>query len=101
MPLLRVKKEVYGWLETGRKTIDVRRGRAQRGKIAVFQCGPHHLRIPIVDRKTALLDEIVTENTFKAIVPVANSVEQAREFLQRLYGAGDGPFTAYYLSPKP
>jgi ASC-1-like (ASCH) protein len=98
MPLLRVRKEVYEWLETGRKTIDVRRGRAQRGDTAVFQCGPHHLRLSIARRETGNLDEIVRQDNFKAIIPSAKSVEEALEYLESLYDSTEGLFTAYYLS---
>jgi len=39
-----VKKEVFEWIRTGRKTIELRRGKTKKGKVAVFQCGRNILR---------------------------------------------------------
>jgi len=33
-----VKKEVFEWIWTGQKTIELRRGKAKKGDVAVFQC---------------------------------------------------------------
>jgi len=37
-----VKKEVFEWIRTGQKTIEL--GRARQGDNAVFQCGQNILR---------------------------------------------------------
>ena len=97
MPLLRVKKEVFQWVEKGQKSIDVRKGKTQKGDIAVFQCGPHHLRLPITKKETGKLTELVREDNYKAIIPTANSLEEAIEYLQKLYGNLEGIFSTYYL----
>ena len=34
-----VKKEVFEWIRTGQKTIELRRWKAKQGNNAVFQCG--------------------------------------------------------------
>jgi len=34
-----VKKEVFEWIGTGQKTIELRRGKSKQGDHAVFQCG--------------------------------------------------------------
>jgi len=34
-----VKKEVFEWIKTGKKTIELRKGKAKSGDQAVFQCG--------------------------------------------------------------
>jgi ASC-1-like (ASCH) protein len=34
-----VMEEVFEWIRTGQKTIELRRGRAREGDKAVFQCG--------------------------------------------------------------
>jgi ASC-1-like (ASCH) protein len=39
VPIFIVKKEVFEWVRTGQKTIELRRGRAREGDKAVFQCG--------------------------------------------------------------
>jgi len=97
MPLLRVKKEVLQWAEKYQKTIDIRKGKPQKGDIAVFQCGPYHLRRHIAKKETGKLTEIVRQDNYKAIIPTATSLKEALEYLQRLYGETDGVFTAYYL----
>ena len=44
MPLFMVKREVFEWIRTGQKSIELRRGRAREGDKAVFQCGQNILR---------------------------------------------------------
>ena len=39
MPLFMVKKEVFEWIQTGQKNIELRRGKTEKGDVAVFQCG--------------------------------------------------------------
>jgi len=39
-----VKKEVFEWIRTGQKTIELRRGKAKQGNEAVFLCGRNILR---------------------------------------------------------
>jgi len=39
-----VKKEVFEWIRTGQKTIELRRGKAKKGDVAVFQSGRNILR---------------------------------------------------------
>jgi len=39
MPLFVIKKEVFEWIRRGNKTIELRRGKAKKGDVAVFQCG--------------------------------------------------------------
>jgi len=92
-----VKKEVFTWLKTGAKTVEIRRGLGRKGEVAVFQCGPNHLRFKIIKRETAKLTQLVNEDTYLLIVPVAGSFHEAMCFLRSLYGAEDGLFTAYYL----
>jgi len=46
-----VKKEVFEWIRTGQKTIELRRGRAREGDKAVFQCGRSILRGIIVKKE--------------------------------------------------
>jgi len=97
MPLLTAKKEVYAWLKDGKKTIDVRKGRARRGEVAVFQCGPNHLRFPIVKRETGSLTEVVRNDNYKQVIPTAICLEDAILYFHELYGNDGKVFTAYYL----
>jgi ASC-1-like (ASCH) protein len=46
-----VKKEVFEWIRTGQKTIELRRGRAREGDKTVFQCGRNIFRGIIVKKR--------------------------------------------------
>ncbi len=98
MPLFFTKKEVFQWLKEGKKTIDVRKGKPFRGEFAVFQAGPHTLRLRIVRRETGKLAEIVRPDNFRLVVPSALVVDEAIGYLQGLYVAYEGVFTAYHIA---
>jgi ASC-1-like (ASCH) protein len=53
--------------------------------------------LPIIKRQTGKLSEIVTKDNYRAVIPTANSLEEALKYLRQLYGKTDGVFTAYYL----
>jgi ASC-1-like (ASCH) protein len=59
MPLFMVKKEVFEWIGTGQKTIELRRGRARKGDKAVFQCEQNILRGIIVNKDEDNLTSIL------------------------------------------
>lgn len=101
MPLLYARKEVFNWLKQGKKTIDVRKGNPQRGEIAVFQSGPHTLRLKIVKRESGRLTEILRLDNYKAVIPSAVELGDAVGYLRGIYGVCDGVFTAYYLASLP
>ncbi|MFB3888769.1 MAG: hypothetical protein ACE14S_04695 [Candidatus Bathyarchaeia archaeon] len=91
------RKEVFEWIRDGSKTIDVRKGKAWKGDVAVCQSGRHHLRLRIVKKETGQLRDIVRQSNFRRVVPSAETVEDALRYLRDLYGTDDGFFTAYYL----
>jgi ASC-1-like (ASCH) protein len=97
VPLLKVKKEVFDWIERGIKTIDVRRGKAQKGNVALFQSGPRSLRVNITKKEQGRIDALVRQQNYRHIVPVARSLEDAIEYLRQLYETTDGIFSAYYF----
>lgn len=98
MPLFMAKREVFAWIKQGRKTIDVRKGQPRQGDIAVFQSGANHLRFHIFKRETGKLAEIVRPDNFKLVIPQAENLQSALNYLHDLYGNYDGQFTAYYLT---
>jgi ASC-1-like (ASCH) protein len=98
MPLFLAKREVYKWIQEGRKTIDVRKGTPRRGEVAVFQSGANNLRLLIVKRETGKLEEIIRSDNFKMVIPSAIDVENALDYLRGIYGSEDGVFTAYHLT---
>jgi ASC-1-like (ASCH) protein len=99
MPLLYAKKEVFEWLKSGQKTIDIRKGKPQRGEIAVFQSGPYSLRLKIVARESGKLKDVVRHDNYKFVIPTASSLEDAVAYFFGLYANCDGVFTAYHVAP--
>ena len=93
-----VKKEVFEWIKTGRKTIELRKGKAKAGDEAVFQCGRDILRGKIVRRDEENLQTLLQSLDFKRILPTANSVGEAKAYIEKLYGTTDATFTAYQFS---
>jgi ASC-1-like (ASCH) protein len=93
-----VKKEVFEWIKTGQKTIELRKGEAKAGDHAVFQCGRNILRGKIVRKDEGGLQTLLQTLSFKEIIPNANSVEEAEAYIKKLYGTTDGTFTAYQFA---
>jgi ASC-1-like (ASCH) protein len=90
-----VKKEVFEWIKAGKKTIELRKGKAKAGEQAVFQCGGNILRGKIVRRDEGNPSTLLHNLNFKEIIPTAKSIEEATAYIKKLYGATDGTFTAY------
>jgi ASC-1-like (ASCH) protein len=99
LPWFLAKKEVFEWLLSGQKTIDVRKGNLKPGEIAVFQSGPRTLRLRIVKTENGELLDILRLDNFKAIIPSALEFEDAVGYFTGIYGVCDGFFTAYYVEP--
>jgi ASC-1-like (ASCH) protein len=99
VPLLYAKKEVFEWLKSGQKTIDVRKGKPYRGEIAVFQSGPYSLRLKIVARESGKLKDVVRRDNYKFVIPTASRLEDAVAYFFGLYANCDGVFTAYHVAP--
>ena len=98
MPLFMVKKEVFEWIKTGQKTIELRKGKAKSGDHAVFQCGQNILRGKIIRKDEGSLLTLLHTMNFKEIIPTTNSVEEAKAYIKKLYGTTDGTFTAYQFT---
>jgi len=93
-----VKKEVFAWIQTGKKTIELRKGKAKSGDQAVFQCGRNILRAKIIRKDEGNLPTLLQSLNFKEIIPTANSIEEATAYIKKLYGTADGTFAAYQFS---
>jgi ASC-1-like (ASCH) protein len=93
-----VKKEVFEWIQTGKKTIALRKGKAKSGDQAVFQCGRNILRGKIVRKDEEKLQTLLQSLNFKQIIPTAHSIEEAEAYIKKLYGKTDGTFTAYQFA---
>ena len=101
MPLLLTKREYFDWIRSGTKTIDLRRGLARKGKVAVFMCGRETVRKRIAKAVEGPITGLVNEETYRRIVPDAPSLGGALERIRALYGNVEGTFVAYYLEPLP
>ncbi len=85
------------WIVIGRRTIEVRKGKAKKGDEAVFQYGRKILRGKITKREEGSLTEILRNDNYKNIIPTAKSPEMAVAYFKEMYGNIEGTFTAYYF----
>ncbi len=99
LPLFFAKKEVFKWLAQCQKTIDIRKGNPKPGDIAIFQSGPHTLKLNIKKKESGQLTEILRLDNYKKVIPSAVGLEDAVDYLRRIYGVYDGVFTAYHVEP--
>ena len=83
--------------KNGQKTIELRKGKAKQGKEAVFLCGRKILRGRIIKKEEGTLTEVLRQDNYEKIIPIANSLEEAIDYLERLYGTTEGIFTAYFF----
>ncbi len=81
----------------GKKTIEIRKGNAFPGKIAVFLSGRNYLRLSIRKTETGLLSEVIRQDNFRQIIPTAEKLQDALNYLRNLYTTDKGLFTAYYV----
>ena len=65
--------------------------------IIVFQCGRNILRRRIVRREEGNLTDVLIEDNYKNIILSANTLEEAINYIKKIYGATEGVFTAYYF----
>ncbi|MDH5389864.1 MAG: hypothetical protein OEX10_01760 [Candidatus Bathyarchaeota archaeon] len=65
MPLFMLKKEVFEWIRTRQKNIELRRGKAKKGDVAVFQCGRNILRRKIIKREESNLTDVLRQDNYK------------------------------------
>jgi ASC-1-like (ASCH) protein len=99
LPLFRTKKEVFEWLKTGKKTIDIRKGNPLNGELAVYLSGRKVLRMRILKREAGKLIEVVRSDNYRSVVPSALTLQEAIAYLHGLYDGYDGIFTAYFVEP--
>ena len=92
-----VKKEVFEQIRTGQKTNELRRRKAKQGDIAVFQCARNILRGKIIKREEGNLTDVLRKDNYKNIIPSADTLEEAINYIKKLYGTTEGVFTAYYF----
>ena len=95
-PAFLTKKEVYEWIRSRRKTIELRRGTPQNGeKIAFLNGRNESVRGIILRRHEGTLEDVLNAATFKKIIPTANSLDEAKAFIKQIYASTEGTFTTY------
>ena len=96
MPSFRTKKQVYEWVKTGEKTIELRKGKTQNGNYIAFLNGHRQcVKGRILRKREGKLDEVLNEATYRKIIPTAKTLDEAVEFIRQLYQSTEGTFTAY------
>ena len=96
MPAFLTKKEVFEWIRTGRKNVELRRGRIQNGDAITFLNGRNEsLSCRILRKKEGTLEDILNAMNYKQIIPTAKNLDDAKTFIRRLYPTTEGTFTAY------
>jgi len=89
-------KRVFEWIRTGQKTIELRNWN-RRGDKATFLCGRGVARGRIVKRERGELTKVLGEDNFKKVIPIANSLKDALDYVRKLYGTTEGTFTAFHF----
>ena len=102
MPAFLTKKQVYDWVKTGEKTIELRKGKPQNGDHIAFLNGQRQcVKGRMLRKREGKLDEILNATTYRKIVPIAKTLDEAVEFVKQLYQSTDGTFTAYEFQLNP
>ena len=96
MPTFLTKKDIHEWIKTGKKTIELRKGKAQNGDSITFLNGRNQtVKARILRKQEGALKEVLTEAAFKKIVPTARNLEEAFAFIKRIYPSTEGTFATY------
>jgi ASC-1-like (ASCH) protein len=96
MPAFLTKKEVFEWIRTGRKNVELRRGKVQNGDAITFLNGRNEsLSGRILRKKEGALEDVLNVVNYKQIIPTAKNLDEAKAFIRRLYPSIEGTFTAY------
>jgi ASC-1-like (ASCH) protein len=98
MFMLLAKKEVLQWIAEGKKTIDVRKGNPRSNEPTVlFASGTNQITATVTKKETGKLTEIITEANYKLVIPTAQNLQDAYDYLHAIYRGYDGVYTAYYI----
>jgi len=68
------------------------------GDVILFQCGRSILRRKIIEKDEGKLTDVLRQDNYKNIIPSANTLEEAINYIKKLYGTTEGIFSAYYFS---
>ncbi len=89
MPAFLTKKQVFEWIRSGEKTIELRSGKCLNGdKIAFLNGQRQCVKGKILRKQEGKLEDVLNADTFKQIVPTAKSLDEARAFVKEIYLLG-------------
>ena len=95
-PAFLTKKEVYEWIRTRKKTIELRRGKPQNGERIAFLNGRNEsVKGRILRKQEGTFEDVLNAATYKKIIPPANNLDEARAFVKQIYPQTGGVFTTY------
>jgi ASC-1-like (ASCH) protein len=95
-PAFLTKKEIYEWIRTRKKTIELRRGTPQNGeKIAFLNSKNESVKGRILRKQEGTLEDVLNATTYKKIIPTANNLDEAKAFIKQIYPSTQGTFTTY------
>ena len=60
------------------------------GDVAVFQCGRNISRRKIIKREEGNLTDVLRKDNYKNIIPSANTLEKATNYVRKLYETSEG-----------
>jgi ASC-1-like (ASCH) protein len=96
LPVFITKKDIYGWIKSRRKTIELRRGKPRKGEKIAFLSGKNEmLKGRIIRKEEGRLEEVLNATNYKKIIPIANSLDEAKSFIKQIYPTTEGTFTTY------
>ena len=67
------------------------------GDVIVFQCGRTILRRKTIKREEGNLTDVLRKDNYRNIIPSANTLEEAINYIKKLYGTNEGVVAAYYF----
>jgi ASC-1-like (ASCH) protein len=96
VPVFRIKKQVYNWIKSGEKTIELRRGISRHGDSILFLGGRgESIKVHILKKQEGKLEDLLNRTTYSKIVPPAKNLDEAFEFIKNIYPFTEGTFTTY------
>jgi ASC-1-like (ASCH) protein len=96
MPAFLTKKEVYEWIRSGEKTIELRSGKSISGNSITFINGiGQTVKARILRKQEGKLEDLLNPVTYRKIVPKATSLDEALAFVKKIYPLTEGTFTMY------
>ena len=95
------KKRSFRMDQNGKENYRHTQRLRREGDTAYIQSGKDHLKLRIVRKEYGKLEEVITQQNYKLVIPTAKTVQDAIDYLQDIYGKQyGGTYTAYYLE-KP